>query len=81
MGLQVPYCIDTKIPEEKLYEKIRIDLSGEIRRLAECRESKIVEGHMMSDHMHIQIKIQPKHSVSQVVGYIKGKSAICFSRV
>ena len=41
MGLQVPYCLDIKIPEEKLYEKIRIDLSGEIRRLAECRESAI----------------------------------------
>lgn len=66
--------------KKKLYEKIRIDLSGEIRRLAECRESEIVEGHMMSDHIHILMKIPPKYSVSQVVGYIKGKSAIYVAR-
>lgn len=69
-----------KYRKKKLYEKIRIDLSGEIRRLAECRESKIVEGHMMIDHVHILIKIPPKYSVSQVVEYIKGKSAIYVAR-
>ena len=69
-----------KYRKKKLYEKIRIDLSGEIRRLAECRESEIVEWHMMSDHIHILMKIPPKYSVSQVVGYIKGKSAIYVAR-
>lgn len=69
-----------KYRKKKLYEKIRIDLSGEIRRLAECRESEIVEGHMMSDHIHILMKIPPKYSVSQVVGYIKGKSVVYVAR-
>ncbi len=69
-----------KYRKKKLYEKIRTELSGEIRRLSECRESEIVEGHMMSDHIHILMRIPPKYSVSQVVGYIKGKSAIYVAR-
>ena len=69
-----------KYRKKKLYEKVRTELSMEIRRLAECCESEIVEGHMMSDHIHILMKIPPKYSVSQVVGYIKGKSAIYVAR-
>ena len=54
---------------------------GEIlRELAEQKEYQIVEGHLMSDHVHICISIPPKHSVSYVVGYIKGKSAISIAR-
>ena len=44
------------------------------------RESKIVEGHLMSDHVHMCISIPPKHAVSNVVGYLKGKSAIQIAR-
>jgi putative transposase len=51
------------------------------RRLAEQKESKIEEGHLLSDHVHMMIAIPPKYSVSQVVGYIKGKSAIHLARV
>jgi len=40
-----------------------------------------VEGHLMSDHIHMCISIPPKHSVSYVVGYIKGKSAISIARL
>lgn len=69
-----------KYRRKKLYEKIRKDLRSEIKRLAECRECKIPEGHLMSDHIHILIAIPPKYSVSQVVGYIKGKSAIYVAR-
>ncbi len=54
---------------------------GEVlRRLAEQRESRIEEGHLMPDHVHMLISIPPKHSVAQVVGYIKGKSAIHIAR-
>lgn len=69
-----------KYRRKKLYENIRKDLSQEIKRLAQCRECKILEGHMMADHVHILIEIPPKYSVSQVVGYIKGKSAIYIAR-
>jgi putative transposase len=48
--------------------------------LAKHREAKILEGHLMIDHVHILIEIPPKYSVAQVVGYIKGKSAIHVAR-
>jgi putative transposase len=49
--------------------------------LAGQRESRIEEGHLMPDHVHMMISIPPKYAVSQVVGYIKGKSAIHLARV
>jgi putative transposase len=55
---------------------------GEVfRTLAQQRESRIEEGHLMPDHVHMMIVIPPKYAVSQVVGYIKGKSAIHLARV
>ena len=51
------------------------------RQLALQKESRIEEGHLMSDHVHMMISIPPKYAVSQVVGYIKGKSAIHLARV
>jgi putative transposase len=48
--------------------------------LASHKESKIVEGHLMSDHVHMCISIPPKYAVSSVVGYIKGKSAVQIAR-
>jgi putative transposase len=51
-----------------------------IRELARQRESLIIEGHLCSDHIHVYIAIPPKFAVAQVVGYIKGKSAINIAR-
>jgi putative transposase len=51
------------------------------RRLAEQKESRIEEGHLMADHVHMMISIPPKYAVAQVVGFIKGKSAIHVARV
>src|SRR5205807_3858540 len=45
------------------------------------KESRIEEGHLMPDHVHMMIAIPPKYAVSQVIGYIKGKSAIHLARV
>jgi len=45
----------------------------------DCRQ--ILEGHMMADHVHMLMSIPPKYAVSQVVGFIKGKSAIHLARV
>ena len=64
-----------------LYEQLRRHLGEVFRRLAEHKESRIEEGHLMPDHVHMMISIPPKHAVSQVVGYIKGKSAIHLARV
>jgi putative transposase len=55
---------------------------GEIfKRLASQKESRIIEGHLMPDHVHMLIAIPPKYAVSQVIGFIKGKGAIHLARV
>jgi putative transposase len=50
-------------------------------RRAEQKESRIEEGHLLADHVHMSISIPPKYAVSQVIGFIKGKSAIHLARV
>ena len=50
------------------------------KELASRKECEIEEGHLMSDHVHILISIPPKYSVAQIVGFIKGKSAISIAR-
>ena len=57
------------------------DVSGPVfHELATQKECKIVEGHMVQDHVHMVIDIPPKHSVAQIIGYVKGKSAISVAR-
>ena len=69
-----------KYRKKAIFGRIRTELGEILRRLAEQRESRIEEGHLMSDHVHMMISIPPKHAVSQVIGYIKGKSAIHIAR-
>jgi len=64
-----------------LYVELREHLGEVFRTLAQHKESRIEEGHLMIDHVHMMISIPPKYAVSQVVGYIKGKSAIHLARV
>ena len=52
-----------------------------VRELAGQKECQIEEGHLMADHVHMMISIPPKYSVAQVMGYIKGKTAIHIARV
>jgi putative transposase len=70
-----------KCRRRTLYEQLRRHLGEVFRKLAEHKESQILEGHLMPDHVHMLIAIPPKFAVSQVVGYIKGKSAIHLARV
>jgi len=70
-----------KCRRKTLYEKLRPHLGEVMHKLAAQKECKIIEGHMRSDHVHMLISIPPKYSVSQVVGFIKGKSAIHLARV
>jgi len=60
---------------------LRPHLGEVFRQLAEQKECRIEEGHLMADHVHILISIPPKYAVAQVIGYIKGKSAIHLARV
>lgn len=71
------------IPEyrkKSIYAELRQYLGEVFRDLARQKECAILEGHLMSDHVHMLISIPPKYSVAQVVGFIKGKSAIIIAR-
>ena len=69
-----------KYRKKKLFYQVRRYLGDVFHELARQKNSKIVEGHMMADHVHMCISIPPKHSVAQVIGYMKGKSAIAVAR-
>ena len=69
-----------KYRKKRIYGGIRRYLGRVLRRLAEQRESRVEEGHLLPDHVHMMISIPPKYSVSQVIGYVKGKSAIHIAR-
>lgn len=70
-----------KCRRKSLYKELRRYLGEVFRRLAEQKGSRIEEGHLMPDHVHMMIAIPPKCAVSQVIGFIKGKSAIHLARV
>jgi putative transposase len=69
-----------KCRRKVLYGQLRKHIGSVFRELAAQGESNIVEGHLMADHVHILISIPPKYAVAQVVGFIKGKSAIHIAR-
>ena len=69
-----------KYRRRRLYGVVRRELGEVFHRLAEHKESKIEEGHIMPDHVHMLLQVPPKYALSAVVGYIKGKSAIHVAR-
>ena len=69
-----------KYRKKVLFGHLRRHLGEVFKRLAEQKECRIEEGHLQRDHVHMLISIPPKHAVAQVVGYIKGKSAIHIAR-
>ena len=70
-----------KCRRKTLYGDLRRYLGDVFRDLARQKESRVEEGHLMPDHVHMLLAIPPKYAVSQVVGYVKGKSAIHLARV
>ena len=69
-----------KYRKKAIYGSLRRHLGQVLRELARQRESDVEEGHLLADHVHMMVSIPPKYSVAQVIGYIKGKSAICIAR-
>ena len=65
---------------KRLYQHLRVHLGEVLRALARQRESEVEEGHLHQDHVHLLLSIPPKYAVSQVVGFLKGKSAIHIAR-
>lgn len=69
-----------KFRRKVLFGFLRQDLGAVFRELALQKDCQIIEGHVMPDHVHMLISIPPKHRVSEIVGYIKGKSSIWIAR-
>jgi putative transposase len=69
-----------KCRKKTLYGRLRQYLGALLKELATQKGCAIIEGHLLPDHVHILISIPPKYAVAQVVGYIKGKSAIHIAR-
>jgi len=69
-----------KCRRKALYGQLREHLGEVFRDLARQKESKVLEGHLQVDHIHMLMAIPPKYAVAQVIGYMKGKSAIHIAR-
>ena len=69
-----------KYRKKAMYGGVRQQLGEVLRQLARHRESQVEEGHLLPDHVHMLVSIPPKYSVAQVIGYLKGKSAIHIAR-
>ena len=69
-----------KYRKKTLYRELRKYLGSTFRDLAMQKECQVIEGHLLPDHIHMLISIPPKYAVSQVIGYLKGKSAIQITR-
>ena len=81
MGMQVSCSMDhvvwiPKCRRKVIFGDLRKYLGDVLKKLAQQKECEVHDGHLMKDHVHMLISIPPKYSVSQVVGYMKGKSAI-----
>ena len=66
--------------KKTIFGALRRHLGEVFRELARHKEAEVVEGHLMPDHVHMCISIPPKIAVANVVGYMKGKSAITIAR-
>ena len=69
-----------KYRKKLLYRELRNELGKCFRALTKQKESSVEEGHLMADHVHMLISIPPKYAVAQVIGFMKGKSAIHIAR-
>src|ERR1017187_3632286 len=70
-----------KCRRKTLYLQLRQYLGEVFRKLAEQKESRIEEGHLLPDHVHMMISIPPKYAGAQVIGFMKGKGATHLARV
>ena len=69
-----------KYRRQALYGEIRQSLGAIFHELAGQKEGRIVEGHLLADHVHMCVEIPPKYAVASVIGFLKGKSALAIAR-
>lgn len=65
-----------KFRRQAIYGKIKVDIGKILRELCERKEIEIIEAKLCSDHVHMLIRIPPKYGVSEIMGYLKGKSSL-----
>ena len=70
-----------KYLKQKIYGKIKVDIGQLLRKLCEYKGVEIIEANACVDHMHVVVGIPPKISVSQFIGYLKGKSSLMMLRL
>jgi putative transposase len=69
-----------KYRRKAMYGEMRASLGGIFHELARQKECRIVEGHLLADHVPICSEIPPKHAVASIIGFLKGKSAVAIAR-
>ena len=69
-----------KYRRKAIYGEVRQMLGEIFHELARQKECRIIEGHLLADHVHMCIEIPPKHAVASVIGFLKGKSALALAR-
>ena len=69
-------CTVPKYRKKVLYGECRTEMKAILRQLLEMKKIEIVEGAMCSDHVHLSIRIPPKYAVAEIMGFLKGKSAL-----
>ena len=65
-----------KYRRREIFGKLRTDIRKILRMLCQRKEIEIIEAECCIDHVHMLVKIPPKHSVSYIIGYLKGKSSL-----
>ena len=80
LGLQYHVVWIPKGRRQVLYGRLRQHLGAVLRELARQKECTVEEGHLLPDHVHMLLSIPPKYAVAQVVGFVKGKSAMHIAR-
>ena len=76
MGMQIPYCMVSEVSIQDIKREVGRSVREVIKQLCEWKRVEILEGSVQIDHIHLVLSIPPKHSVSEFVGFVKGKSAI-----
>ena len=65
-----------KYRRQIIYGKIKADIGKMLRKLCEYKQIEILEAEACKDHIHMLISVPPKYSISQIMGYLKGKSSL-----
>ena len=81
VGVKIPCGVHPQVPEKSAVGGNAGHLGEVFRKLAEQKESRIEEGQLLPDHVHMMIAIPPQYAVSQVIEFTKGKSALHLPRV